>query len=89
MRIRPVPSLVSKDRSLRGCPGILSWLETTEWFDCRGPNDTADWLGIDRDTKGKLNSPIDVTLLQSFAKRTEHHPGEILWEICVGSVRNW
>ena len=21
-------------------------LETTEWFDCRGPNDTADWLGL-------------------------------------------
>ena len=39
------------------CP----WLETTEWFDCRGPNDTADWLGIDRDTMGKLNSPIAVS----------------------------
>ena len=62
------------------CP----WLETVEWFDCRGPNDTADWLGIDRDTMGKLTSPIDLTLLQSFAKRTEHHPGEPLWEIMCG-----
>ena len=49
-----------------------------------GTNDTADWLGIDRDTMGKLNSPIDVTLLQSFAKWTEHHPGEPLWEIMCG-----
>ena len=33
---------------------------------------------------GKLNSPIDVTLLQSFAKRTEHRPGEPFGEIMRG-----
>jgi hypothetical protein len=59
------------------CP----WLEVAEWFDCRGPNDTADWLDMDRDTLAKLNSPLDITLLKSFAAQTEHHPGEAVWEV--------
>ena len=59
------------------CP----WLEVAEWFDCRGPNDTADWLGLDREVVGKLNSPIDITILQGFAKQTEHNPGEPSWEV--------
>ncbi len=59
------------------CP----WLEVAEWFDCRGPQDTADWLEIDRETLGKLNSPLDITILKSFAAQTEHHPGEPVWEI--------
>ena len=59
------------------CP----WLEVAEWFDCRGPNDTADWLGLDREVVGKLNSPIDITILQRFAKQTEHNPGEPIWEV--------
>ena len=66
------------------CPGILSVAGDRGMVRLPGPNDTADWLGIDQDTMGKLNSPIDVTLLQSFAKRTEHHPGEPLWEIMRG-----
>ena len=60
---------------------FCSWLEVAEWFDCRGPNDTAAWLGVDREIMGKLNSPLDVTLLQSFSKQTEHHPGEPIWEV--------
>lgn len=59
------------------CP----WLEVAEWFDCRGPKDTADWLGLDREVVGKLNSPIDITILQGFAKKTEHNPGEPIWEV--------
>ena len=59
------------------CP----WLEVAEWFDCRGPNDTAEWLGLDREVVGKLNSPIDITILQGFAKQTEHNPGEPIWEV--------
>lgn len=59
------------------CP----WLEVVEWFDCRGPNDTADWLGLDREVVGKLNSPIDITILQGFAKQVEHNPGEPIWEV--------
>ena len=60
---------------------FCSWLEVAEWFDCRGPNDTAEWLGVDREIMGKLNSPLDITLLQSFGKQTEHHPGEPIWEV--------
>jgi len=60
---------------------FCSWLEVAEWFDCRGPNDTAEWLGVDRETMGQLNSPLDITLLQGFAKQTEHLPGEPLWEV--------
>lgn len=59
------------------CP----WLEVTEWFDCRGPKDTAEWLDMDRDTLAKLNSPLDITLLKNFAAQTEHHPGEPVWEV--------
>jgi hypothetical protein len=40
---------------------FCSWLETTEWFDCRGPNETAKWLGVEREAMAKLNSPLDVS----------------------------
>ncbi|MEM8867224.1 MAG: MYG1 family protein [Verrucomicrobiota bacterium] len=60
---------------------FCSWLEVTEWFDCRGPKDTAEWLGMDRETLGKLNSPIDMTVLRRFAKQTVHQPGEPIWEL--------
>jgi len=60
---------------------FCSWLEVAEWFDCRGPVDTAEWLGIDRAALGRLNSPLDVTLLRRFASQTEHKPGEPVWEI--------
>jgi len=59
------------------CP----WLEVAEWFDCRGPKDTAEWLDMDRDTLAKLNSPLDITLLKNFAAQTQHHPGEPVWEV--------
>lgn len=60
---------------------FCSWLEVAEWFDCRGPVDTAEWLGMDRDTLGKLNSPLDITILRRFASQTEHKPSEPIWEI--------
>jgi len=59
------------------CP----WLEATEWFDCRGPNDTAKWLGIEREILGRLNSPIEISLLKRFASQTLHQPGEPVWEM--------
>ena len=60
---------------------FCSWLEVAEWFDCRGPVDTAEWLGMDRDTLGKLNSPLDITILRRFASQSVHKPGEPIWEI--------
>lgn len=60
---------------------FCDWLEPAEWFDTRGPNVTARWLGIDRSAMNKLTSPIDVTVLRRFAKATRLEPGEPLWEI--------
>lgn len=60
---------------------FCDWLEPAEWFDSRGPNATSKWLGVDRGTMNKLNSPIDVTLLRRFAKAKRLEPGEPLWEI--------
>lgn len=60
---------------------FCDWLEPAEWFDTRGPNVTAKWLGVDRNTMNKLNSPIDVTVLRRFAKAKHLEPGEPLWEI--------
>lgn len=59
------------------CP----WLEPAEWFDSRGPNRTAEWLGTDRETVAKLNSPIDVTLLRRFAGCHHLPPGQPLYEV--------
>lgn len=61
--------------ALRFC----DWLETAEWFDSRGPNTTAEWLGIPRRAVSRLSSPIDVTLLRRFAGQAEHTPGEPLY----------
>jgi len=60
---------------------FCDWLEPAEWFDSRGPNATAKWLGVNRDTMNKLNSPVDVTVLRRFAKAKRLEPGEPLWEI--------
>jgi hypothetical protein len=60
---------------------FCDWLAPAEWLDTRGPNETARWLGIGRDTLAKLNSPIDVTLLRRFAAVPRLEPGEPLWEV--------
>ena len=60
---------------------FCDWLEPAEWFDTRGPNVTAQWLGVDRSTMNKLTSPVDVTVLRRFAKARQLNPGEPLWEI--------
>jgi hypothetical protein len=60
---------------------FCDWLEPAEWFDTRGPNVTAKWLGVDRGTMNKLSSPIDVTVLRRFAKARRLEPGEPLWEM--------
>jgi len=60
---------------------FCDWLEPAEWFDTRGPNVTAKWLGVERETLNKLNSPIDVTLLRRFAKSSRLGPGDVIWEM--------
>jgi hypothetical protein len=65
------------DDALQFC----DWLETAEWLDTRGPQETSRWLGIGRDTLAKLNSPVDITLLRRFANVTHLAPGDPLWEV--------
>jgi hypothetical protein len=60
---------------------FCEWLETAEWFDCRGPVTTAAWLGVDREILPKLNSPIDTSLLRRFAASARLNPGDPLWEM--------
>ncbi len=65
------------DDARRFCP----WLESAEWFDCRGAVTTARWLGVPDDVLPKLNSPIDITLLRRFALAKRLAPGDPLWEM--------
>jgi hypothetical protein len=60
---------------------FCEWLEPAEWFDCRGPNVTAQWLGVGRDIVGKMQSPIDGTLLRRFAATKQLSSGDPLWQI--------
>lgn len=59
---------------------FFDWLEAAEWFDSRGPNKTAEWLGVSRRAISQLNSPIDVTLLRRFAQEAELTSGGTLYE---------
>jgi len=75
-------SLVLKDLGLyEDARAFCDWLEPAEWFDCRGPSTTANWLGVDRRVVGQLSSPIDLTLVRRFAAQTELHPGDTLYEV--------
>jgi len=58
---------------------FCEWLEPAEWFDCRGPIATAKFLGVDRATLPKLNSPVDITLLRRFALAVRLEPSDPLW----------
>jgi hypothetical protein len=60
---------------------FCDWLETAEWFDCRGLVTTAQWLGTEPAVVSKLISPIDVTLLRRFALVKRIEPGQPLWEV--------
>ena len=74
-------SLVLQDLGLyEDARAFCDWLEPAEWFDTRGPNETARWLGVERETLPKLQSPVDLTLLRRFASSSELKPGETLWE---------
>ncbi len=60
---------------------FCDWLETAEWFDCRGPLTTAKWLGVTPEALAKLSSPVDLTLLRRFALVSRLDPGQPLWEV--------
>lgn len=64
------------DDALRFC----DWLEPAEWFDSRGPNKTAEWLGVERRVVSRLGSPIDSTLLRRFAAASRLCAGETVYD---------
>jgi hypothetical protein len=60
---------------------FCDWLETAEWFDTRGPIETAKWLGVSPEVLARLNSPVNVTLLRRFALSSRIEPDQPLWQI--------
>ena len=75
-------SLVLKDLGLyEDARNFCEWLEPAEWFDTRGPFETAQWLGVERGIINRLNSPIDITMLRRFAHKRELYPGDPVWEV--------
>lgn len=81
-------SLVLMDMGLyEDARQYCDWLEVAEWFDTRGPQETAAWLGVERELLAKLNSTVDLTLLRRFAGMSEIRSGEPMWEVMrwVGS----
>lgn len=60
---------------------VCDWLETAEWFDSRGPHQTANWLGVPREAVARLNSPIDISLLRRFAGQAELSSPQPLYEV--------
>lgn len=75
-------SLILQDIGLyEDARSFCDWLETAEWFDCRGAIETAKWLGVPRRAIDQLNSPMDVTLLRCLAACQRLEPGDPLWEM--------
>ncbi len=58
---------------------FMGWLETAEWFDSRGPNRTAEHLGVPRRAITQLSSPIDGTLLRRFSQSSALSPQDPLY----------
>ena len=63
--------------ALAFCP----WLRPAEWLDTLGPNETAKLMEIPRATFSSLNSPIDMTLLNRFAKHSELNPDSPVYQV--------
>lgn len=60
---------------------FCDWLEVAEWFDSRGPVETARWMGVERGVIDQLNSPVDVTLLRRFARSEKLDFGDPIWQM--------
>jgi len=52
-------SLVLMDMGLyEDARQYCDWLEVAEWFDTRGPQETAAWLGVERELLAKVRSRV-------------------------------
>lgn len=60
---------------------FCAWLRPAEWLDTLGPNEAARLLEISRDALSALNSPIDISLLNRFAKQTEVNPDSPIYHV--------
>lgn len=60
---------------------FCAWLRTAEWLDTLGPNETAELMGIPRTALSELNSPVDITLLNRFAKHSELKPDNLIYQV--------
>ena len=60
---------------------FCAWLRPAEWLDSLGPNEAAKLMGIPRTALGELNSPLDITLLNRFAKQAELTPESPIYQV--------
>ncbi|QEG40893.1 MYG1 family protein [Roseimaritima ulvae] len=60
---------------------FCAWLRPAEWLDTLGPNEAAKLMGIPRTALGALNSPLDMTLLNRFARHTELHVNSPIYQV--------
>ncbi|GHB95091.1 MYG1 family protein [Cerasicoccus arenae] len=68
---------------------FCDWLEATEHFDCCGPKETGEWIGVTPEQMRRLDSPIDPTILRLFSRQSAHLPGDPLWEIMRALGTEW
>lgn len=57
------------------------WFKTAEWFDSKGPEQTAHWLGVPRETLPKLNSPIESIVLNLFSRSRKIEKDSMVWNL--------
>ena len=75
-------SLVLQDLGLyEDALSFCAWLRPAEWLDTLGPNETAKLMEIPRQAFSDLNSPIDMTLLNRFAKHTKLEPDNPIYQV--------
>ncbi|TWU01382.1 hypothetical protein Pla100_11090 [Neorhodopirellula pilleata] len=60
---------------------FCAWLRPAEWLDTLGPNEAAKLMGIPRTALAALNSPLDITLLNRFAKYTELDSESLIYQV--------
>jgi len=75
-------SLVLQDLGIyEDALAFCAWLRPAEWLDTLGPNETAKLMGIPRAAFSDLNSPIDITLLNRFARSSQLAPDTTLYQV--------
>lgn len=75
-------SLVLKNLDLyEDAIAFCAWLRPAEWLDTLGPNETAERMGIPRSVFSDLNSPIDISLLNRFASKSNHGPDDPVYQV--------